>query len=126
MNSLTDIDKYRLSNAWECILGQFFNLCIEKSIENGSGISVFKMLSKHEKQKDANQSNCAYNYITNDTSQWKVALGPYKDEIIESYDADKHVIISVHIPSTNGQDETIGNTRIFNKEKGNPIEILLQ
>ena len=125
MSSVDKINEARLANAWECIMDQFFDLCVSKTAEHGGGISLFKMLPKREKNKSEQKINCAYNYITTGSFGWKAAIGPFKDEIVKQYDPEKHVLISVHVPTETSHVDTIGSTRLFSNEKNNPVEIML-
>jgi len=121
-------DESRLTHAWDCIIDEFFDLCIKHSNNSKNGISVFKMLSKIEKQRhDDKNMNCAFQYITSDSIYWNTTLGPYKEDILKEFDPDKHLLISIHIPATAGQDETIGNIKIFDKsDKTNEIFLNLK
>ena len=124
---LEDIDNQRLAKAWNCIMDDFFDLCIKHSNEKSvEGISVFKFLSKTE-VKNKENINCGFQFITKDSMHWNKTLGPYKEEIIKEFDPDKHLLISVHVPTVSDQNETIGNIRLFNKtDKTNEIYLNLK
>ena len=52
---------------------------------------------------------------------------PWGQRTIRFFDPDKHLLISIHIPATAGQDETIGNIKIFDKsDKTNEIFLNLK
>ena len=120
---LDDIDKNRLETAWNCILDEYFDLCLEKSITDG--ISVFKFLPKSE-NRDEKIVNCEFQFIPKDSIYWNRALGPHKEEILKVYDND-HILISVHIPDSGDQNDTIGNIRLFDKtNKTNEIFLNLE
>ena len=121
---LLQINTRRLAYAWERILPGFFEICVSHTRDHGPGISVFNMLTPSERQA-GDDSNCIFNYITYESSVWDETMVhvPNKEEIMAAYDPNRHVIVSVHIPAIEGQNNTIGNVRLFENQLKDDLHI---
>jgi hypothetical protein len=116
MSDSKKIDQERLAHAWECIIPNYLKMCSDQLDVKGPGVSIFRMFSQHE-MVDGDKSNCAFNYTTRDSPSWKDIweIAPNKDDIFSIYDPVNHLLIAVFVSAIEGQDETIGNIRVFEK-----------
>jgi len=119
-------DTFRLSRAWNFIIPEKFELCRKYAEEKGEGVSVFRLLPEEETIEQ--NFNCTYNYILKDNPGWEIIFQnvPNRDKIFEVYDPSRHLIVSVHIPTVEGNENTVGCVRVFENHldsDGNVIQI---
>lgn len=125
-NDQKDIVEYdsktvqRLSKAWICVLDQFKDMCVEKSLELGAGLNFFKFLPDTESTPDV---NCENAYVPKESYifEYMVDNEPSKDAIISMYNPSTMYLVSVHVPVTNSPLTTVGTIRGF--EYGNHKEV---
>lgn len=118
-----------LNHSWNCVLPEYFNKCKKLTLNQGSGICVFRVHASPG--NDGN--NCEFFFISNQSPQWKTFLKdvPNQDYIENNYDPSKHILVSVHVPTIDDNEElndnrTVGEIRMFYNdldEDKNVIEV---
>lgn len=119
-----EIDRRRLSHAWSRIIPEYLSMCVQHVDEKGPGISIFRFLSQKD-MKDGDKSNCGYLFMSRESQSWENVWSdiPNAEAIMSAYNPQKHIIVSVHIPAVEGQDNTIGNVRIFERELNDDVAV---
>lgn len=105
-----DQDVKNLKLAWTQILGQYKEKAESDAKKYGHGMSVFVM------KKELDEGfNCNYFYISYKTQTWDKYTNfcPNKELLEELYDPERMFLMSVHVPTEQDPDETVGNIRLF-------------
>lgn len=101
MENDTERNIAKVKHAIACILPEFFGLCTEYAQVHGAGLTVFCIHSKTD-QRSQDGSNCTAYYLKKDNWNELLYAAPNKEAILEQYDPERHVIISVQVPAVAG------------------------
>jgi hypothetical protein len=127
-NSFTNnTDQENLIRAWSLIISTRLQEAANIAETSGPGVMVYKFLPSEEKVQDLDNeevANCQAIFAPREKKQvWETFFGqvPYKDAIIEKYNPEEHILISVHVPAADNQDNTVGTVRLFSKSTLEPL-----
>lgn len=114
------VDGDNLLKAWNIITNTRMNECKELTEKNGPGAVIYKFLPHEENRvQDLDETpvpNCQLYYIprVEKSPAWDMF---FKEEpLIPKYDAEKHLLVSVNVPTENDTETTIGSSKLFYKE----------
>lgn len=116
------IDGENLLKAWGIIIDHRMNECLELANKNGPGAVIYKFLPREESKESCVQNldetpapNCQLYYVPQDKSPaWDIFFKG--DLLMSKYDAEKHLLISVNIPTDSDTETTIGSSKLFYKD----------
>lgn len=117
MEKKSSLDKLGL--AWEQILKQYQKKAEDDAKEYGPGMSIFQM------KEDNDVFNCKYFYLSYKSQTWEkyTSFCPEKDSLEKLYDPEKMFIMSVHVPTVEDANETVGNVRLFEFDSYKEIKL---
>lgn len=116
------VDQENLCKAWALIIETKLGEALNFAELNGPGVTVFRFLPSEEKVQCLDSidiPNCQVYYAPREKKQvWEIFFGqiPYKDAVLEKYNPEEHILISVHVPADDNNDSTVGTVRLFSKD----------
>lgn len=112
---MDEIDEDRLNKAWDAILNQYFNFCMESSKNYGPGMNMFYIKNRI----DEDGKNCNYFYCEKNDEYWNSVMDLFDDnELLNRvYNPDDHIILCVQLQHIEESYDYGCTIRLFDHSK---------